>query len=102
MNRSELVLNISALTEISRDKAKSALDAMIGSIIGALANGETVTITGFGKFSVMTGKARSGHNPRTGQAQVFKATNRTGFKPGIKLKQALNSAVCCPAQECTK
>ncbi|WP_122378191.1 HU family DNA-binding protein [Pseudomonas cannabina] len=101
MNRSELVLNISALTEISRDKAKSALEAMITSIIGALANGETVTITGFGKFSVITAKARIGHNPRTGQAQAFKPTKRTGFKPGAKLKQALNTADYSAAQECS-
>jgi len=66
------------------------LHSVIDSVTGALKNGDQVSLVGFGTFSVKQRAARTGRNPRTGEAIQIKASNVPGFKAGKALKDACN------------
>jgi len=51
---------------------------------------DTITLVGFGTFSVRHRAARMGRNPRTGEEIQIKASKVPGFKPGKALKDAMN------------
>ena len=90
MNKSELIFSIADQADLPKATAAKALEAVIGTIRDTLAAGETVIIAGFGTFSVRERAARTGRNPRTGEAIQISASNTPSFKPGKALKDALN------------
>jgi DNA-binding protein HU-beta len=55
-----------------------------------LKKNNTVSLVGFGTFSVGKRAARAGRNPRTGAAIKIKAAKVPKFRPGKALKDALN------------
>ena len=67
MNKNDLIDAIAADADLSKASAGRALDAAIGGITGALAKGGSVSLVGFGTFSVKARAARQGRNPRTGE-----------------------------------
>ena len=56
-----------------------------------MGQGNEISIVGFGNFSVNKVAARSGRNPRSGEALQIKAYNQPKFKAGKKAKDACNS-----------
>jgi DNA-binding protein HU-beta len=90
MNKAELIESIANAADLSKASAGRALDAAIESITKALKKGDTVTLVGFGTFSVRKRAARMGRNPRTGEEIKIKASKAPGFKPGKALKDAIN------------
>ena len=90
MNKAELTEVVASSADLSKVAASRAVDAIIDSIIGALRNGDQVSIAGFGTFSVKQRSARSGRNPRTGEPIEIQASNVPGFKAGKALKDAVN------------
>ena len=76
--------------DISKASAARALEAMVDSVTGALKNGDSLTLVGFGTFSVRKREARAGRTPKTGEAIQIKAANVPAFKAGKALKEALN------------
>ncbi len=90
MNKSELIDAIAASADLSKASAGRALDAALDSITGALKDGDSVALVGFGTFSVKARAARTGRNPQTGNPIEIKAANVPGFKPGKALKDAVN------------
>ncbi|MEC5216244.1 DNA-binding protein HU-beta [Actimicrobium sp. GrIS 1.19] len=90
MNKSELIDHIAASADISKAAATRALDSMIGAVKTTLKKNGTVTLVGFGTFSVGKRAARTGRNPRTGEAIKIKSAKVPKFKPGKGLKDALN------------
>ncbi|MFT5520747.1 MAG: DNA-binding protein HU-beta [Enterobacterales bacterium] len=91
MNKSELIDAIASEADISKASAGRALDSMLTSITGALSNGDSVSLVGFGTFSVKQRAARTGRNPQTGAAIQIKAATVPGFKAGKALKEAVNN-----------
>ena len=91
MNKNELVDAIAEEADLSKASAGRALDAAINSITGALTKQDTVSLVGFGTFSVKHRAAREGRNPRSGETIQIKASNAPGFKAGKALKDAVNS-----------
>lgn len=91
MNKSELIEAITADADLSKAAAGRALDAVIGAVTGALKDGESVSLVGFGTFSVKARAARTGRNPQTGAAIQIAAANIPGFKAGKALKDAVNN-----------
>ncbi|MDD5760858.1 MAG: HU family DNA-binding protein [Candidatus Pacebacteria bacterium] len=73
----------------SKKDAGEALDAVLDSITKSLTSGDTVTITGFGTFSVRKRAARSGVNPKTGEKIQIPAMTVPKFKAGKGLKDAV-------------
>lgn len=90
MNKAELIDAIADSAELSKASASRALDSVIESITKALKKGDTVTLVGFGTFSVRKRAARIGRNPRTGESIKIKASKVPGFKAGKALKDAIN------------
>lgn len=90
MNKSELIDVVAASADISKTEATRAVDAMLDSITGALKNGDQVTLVGFGTFSIKQRAARTGRNPRTGEAIAIKAAKIPTFKAGKALKDSVN------------
>lgn len=90
MNKGELIESVANSADVSRAEATRAVDAVINSVTQTLKSGGTVSIVGFGTFSVKKRAARTGRNPRTGETIQIAASNVPGFKAGKALKDAVN------------
>jgi DNA-binding protein HU-beta len=90
MNKAEFTSAVADDAEMSKADAGRAVDAMIGVITKALKKGDTVTLVGFGTFSVRKRAARQGRNPQTGDTIKIKASKNPAFKAGKALKDAVN------------
>lgn len=90
MNKGDLINKIAEDAGISKSQAEDALSAVLNGITKALKNDDSVTLVGFGTFSVSRRDARTGRNPQTGETIQIKAKNVAKFKPGKKLSDALN------------
>ncbi|MGQ9830787.1 MAG: HU family DNA-binding protein [Thermochromatium sp.] len=89
MNKSELIEKMAEAADISKAAAGRALDAFTDSIAVALKRGDTVSLVGFGTFSLKERAARTGRNPQTGAIIEIKASKTPSFKPGKALKEAV-------------
>jgi len=90
VNKSELIDAIAASADLPKTVAGRALDAVVESITHALKDGDSVSLVGFGTFSVKERAARTGRNPRTKEPIQIAAAKVPGFKPGKTLKDAVN------------
>lgn len=89
MNKGELIDAVAANADLSKAAAGRALDAALEAITKALKKKDTVTLVGFGTFSVRKRSARIGRNPKTGEEIKIKASKVPGFKAGKALKDAI-------------
>ena len=90
MNKGELIDAVAGSAGLSRADATKAVDAVLDSVTGALQSGGSVSLAGFGTFSVKSRAARTGRNPRTGEPIQIAASKVPGFKAGKALKDAVN------------
>ena len=90
MNKGDFVGNVADVAELSKADAARAVDAMIEVITKALKKKDTVTLVGFGTFSVRERAARTGRNPQTKEPIKIKASKNPTFKAGKALKDAVN------------
>jgi DNA-binding protein HU-beta len=90
VNKNDLVSKVAESADISKQKAASAVDAVIEAIKGSLKSGEDVRLVGFGTFSVSNRAATTGRNPRTGDPIKIPASKQPKFKAGKDLKEAVN------------
>lgn len=90
MNKQELIGEVAEVSGLSKGDASKAVEAVFGTITGALTKGEEVRLVGFGTFSVSKRKASTGRNPRTGEPMTIKASAQPKFKPGKLLKDSVN------------
>ena len=91
MNKAELTDVIANSVDLPKAAAGRALDAVIDSITNALKRGDSVSLVGFGTFTVKDRAARVGRNPQTGAEIRIPAARVPGFKAGKALKDAVNS-----------
>lgn len=91
MNKSELIDAIAEKSGLTKADAGRALDATVASISEALAKGESVTLVGFGTFSVKDRAERQGFNPKTKEPLTIPATKVPAFKAGKSLKDAVEA-----------
>src|SRR5690606_24417798 len=90
MHKTDLVIRVAEQTDLSREKADTAVSAIIEHITNALSRNEAVSLIGFGSFTRTQRRARTGRNPQTGEAIDIAASNGVLFKPGKALKDAVN------------
>lgn len=90
MNKTELIEEIAKSADITKASATRALDAMIEAVTASLQKNDTVTLVGFGTFSVGERAAREGRNPRTKDPIQIAAAKVPKFKAGKALKDAVN------------
>lgn len=84
MNKGELVAAVAKETDTSKAHAERAVNAVLSNIKKNTKKG--VQLIGFGSFSVVKRKARTGRNPQTGEVIKIKASRTVKFKPGAKYK----------------
>jgi DNA-binding protein HU-beta len=90
MNKIEFVKHVATMHDCTQIESEKALDMFVSSAISALGAGEEISLVGFGNFSVSKVAARTGRNPKTGEAIEISARNQVKFKVGQKLKDAVN------------
>lgn len=90
MTKADLIEKIAKDANLPKSAATSAVGCMIDCIVGAMSKGDTVTLVGFGTFSVSSRAARMGRNPKTGAPIQIAAAKVPRFKPGRTLKDAVN------------
>jgi DNA-binding protein HU-beta len=90
VNKAQLIDAIADGTGLSKAVAEKMLDVTMETITRTLKEGDSVTIVGFGTFKVSDRAARSGRNPRTGEAIDIKAAKVPKFTAGKALKDAIN------------
>ena len=88
MNKSELSSRIASQTGLSGADANRAMNAFFDTVRDALANGDTVSLGGFGTFSTRDRAARQGRNPRTGDPIEIAASRLPAFKAAKALREA--------------
>jgi len=93
VNRAELIDAIRNRLGVEKRTAENAVDAVLDTIQRAVAQGEKVAITGFGVFEKVDRAARTGRNPRTGEAVKVKKTSVPKFRPGSQFKGVVSGAV---------
>jgi DNA-binding protein HU-beta len=90
VNKTDLIDKVAVTTELNKTSAARAVEAVLDIIAGTLREGDTVTLSGFGTFSVSNRAERTGRNPRTGEMITIPASKAPKFKSGKGLKDALN------------
>lgn len=90
MNKAELTDAIAESAGLTKADAGRALDGLIDAVTDALKSGDSVSLIGFGTFTVKERAARQGRNPQTGKTITIKAAKVPGFKAGKSLKDAVN------------
>jgi len=89
MNKAKVIENMSKLTKLPKATCKDCLEAFINTVGGSLKQNKSVVLTGFGTFSVMKRKSRTGVNPATGAKMVIPAKKVPKFKAGKALKDVV-------------
>ncbi len=92
MNKTELIRAIEHRTEWSRRESEDALAAVLAVIADTVADGDRVTIAGFGTFEKRERQARNARNPQTGETVKVKKTSVPAFKPSAKFKAYVASS----------
>ena len=90
MNKDDLITEIATSAEITKKEADVTLNAIMENITNALKKGESITLVGFGTFSLSKRAAREGVNPQTKEKIKIPAKNVVKFKPGKTLNSSLN------------
>lgn len=90
MNHAELSDSVAAALGLSKADAKKAVDAVFAAISDAAAQGDEVSVNGFGKFKVKASPAREGRNPATGAAIQIAASKKLTFGAAKAVKDRLN------------
>ncbi len=86
MNKSELVEAVAKAADISKAAAERALSSIIDAVVKTVTKGDTVTLVGFGTFKSAKRAARTGKNPKTGEALKIAATTVPKFTAGATFK----------------
>jgi len=90
MTKAELIAKIQEKAGLnSKVAAGKALDGVLDIIFETLADGEKLTLTGFGTFKVANRSARSGRNPQTGKKIQIPVSKSVKFSVGKALKDAV-------------
>lgn len=91
MTKQEFVDAVADKAGLTKRDAGDAVDAVLDVITSSLAKGDTITFTGFGKFTTSKRAARQGVNPRTGEKVQIAAATVPKFSAGSQLKKAVNN-----------
>lgn len=90
MTKAELIDRVAQKAKVSKADANRVLNGFLDSVSDALNKGDSVTLVGFGTFSVGTRAARKGRNPQTGRPINIPSAKVPKFKAGKNLKDTIN------------
>ena len=89
MTKSDLINSVAAKADVSKKDADKLVNAVLDSIVEALASGDKVQLVGFGTFEVRERAERKGRNPRTKEDIVIPASKLPVFKAGKGMKDSI-------------
>jgi DNA-binding protein HU-beta len=90
VTKQEFVDAVASKANLSRRDAGAAVDAVLETVTDTLKSGDSITFTGFGKFSTSHRAAREGVNPRNPSQKVhIPAARVPKFSAGSQLKSAV-------------
>ena len=92
MNKADLIDAVSAQLDTSKKDVSDVVETILHEVKRAISRGEKVAISGFGVFERQSRAARTGRNPRTGEAVKIKATKLPKFRPGAEFKAIVAGA----------
>lgn len=94
MNKGELVDAVAAKTNITKKQADEVISAFLSVVTEAVANGDKVTLIGFGSFERRVHEVcrryrseREGRNPKTNEPMTIPATKVPAFSAGKLFKE---------------
>lgn len=90
MNKTELVAALAKKTGLTVKDSGAAVNGLIDILTNTLADGDSISLIGFGTFEVRDRAARQGLNPRTKEKIEIPACKVPSFKAGKGLKDAVN------------
>ena len=90
MTKQDLIDKVADSSELSKKQAADVIDCVVDSITDALADGDKVSLIGFGTFEARERAAREGRNPRTGDKVSVEEKWVPFFKTGKELRERLN------------
>jgi DNA-binding protein HU-beta len=89
LNKTKLINAVSARSELSRQDAESAVEAVFDVITQSLVSGDSFALLGFGKFEVCQREARTRINPKTGEEFIIQAGKVPVFRASKSLIQKM-------------
>jgi len=92
VNKADLIDAVSAQLDTSKKDVSDVVETILHEVKRAISRGEKVAISGFGVFERQSRAARTGRNPRTGEAVKIKATKLPKFRPGAEFKAIVAGA----------
>ncbi|MEH1944310.1 MAG: HU family DNA-binding protein [Nostoc sp.] len=87
MNKGELVDAVAAKANVTKKQADEVISAFLSVVTEAVANGEKVTLIGFGSFERRDRSEREGRNPKTNEPMTIPATQVPAFSAGKQFKE---------------
>ncbi len=91
LTKEALIQNICSISELKRCDAVKALESLLEIVKSALASGDDVLVSSFGKLCVKEKGTRRGRNPETGESMVLPERRIVTFKCSPVLKRKLNN-----------
>jgi len=90
MNQGELIQNVAAEAKLTKTQTQDAVRALFKTIMQVVADGDKVTLVGFGSFEPKSRSAREGRNPKTGETMQIPAARVPTFSAGKAFREAVN------------
>jgi len=90
MNKTELIEQVAEKANLTKTQMQAALTALLETITEVVANGDKVTLVGFGTFESKERSAREGRNPKTGDTVQIPAATVPSFSAGKTFREAVN------------
>jgi DNA-binding protein HU-beta len=86
VNKRELIRKVAEEAAVPAKQAEAIVSAAIDAIMGAVSEGDRVTLVGFGTFEARQHKSRVGRHPQTGDALQIPAKTVPAFSAGKSFK----------------
>ena len=89
MNKAQLIERLAKKTSLTKTQSEAVIDAALEIIQKTVEKGEEVKLVGFGTFSAVQRKAKTGRNLKTGESVAIPGGKVPRFKPGKEFKNQL-------------
>ena len=90
MTNKEFLEKISQKTNLEMDAVKNMSSSLVGAVLESIANGNSVTIQGFGLFEPREKASRRIYNPTSKTYMVVPSKTTLSYKMSAVLKNQLN------------
>jgi len=92
LTKAEIALKVAEHCGFMRGEASEIIEKLLEIIKSKLIAGEDVMVSGFGKWSVKSKRARRGRNPQTGESIVLEPRKVVTWHYSPVLKRSCNSS----------